>query len=129
MLMRLWLNESGGVLQEIIYEYDSQGRCMSGVVLDGKKEVLGSFEHIYTREYTDQIETVERDAHGSVLNRIQYVFDLSGRPIKAIFFNREENVGYEEMIYDQNGELVQTHCYTNAGVPVERLELERVGGI
>jgi len=94
VLRRNFLDKSNNVICDVLYEYDTLGRNIGGVVLDRNGDIHSYFEHIYTEDMSLACESIERDHTGKIEKRISYEFDQNGNHCLARFYDSDSYVGY-----------------------------------
>src|SRR6218665_907529 len=94
LIRRIVKNATGEVVREWTYEYDSKGRCLCGVVMDGEHKIRAVIENSYTESGT-LLESVEREAVFNVeLWRVSYTLDDQFRIERVDYFERGLKIGF-----------------------------------
>jgi hypothetical protein len=122
LVRRVIRNNRCEVVLDFTYEYDAQGKCTSGLVLNGRQEVVCTLENFYTDSGV-YIGSIERDPVGAEVNRVVYKLSEKETASLVEFFSRGEKVGYAVPV-DSEDEYSAMEYFTSDNQKVPYVELD-----
>lgn len=122
LVRRALKNNLNEVVLDFTYEYDAQGRCTSGLVLNGKHEVLCTIENFHAAS-GKYLGSVERSPTGAEVNRVTYNLNSKEAISSVDFFNRGIKVGYAIPTNPEDEYSAMTY-FTSDNQEVSYIELD-----
>lgn len=96
LIRRVLKDGEGEVVREWTYEYDPEGRCLSGVVMDGHHRVILTIENNHTSNGA-LFESVERDPiSGAEVYKVSYVLNNKEQVERVDYFEHGVKIGFSK---------------------------------